>query len=481
MQLYKLLENVKVNRISGDKNVEVRGITYDSRKVKSGFVFVAIKGFEKDGHDFIQDAINRGAVAVISQKSICISPPTVFIHVEDSRQALAEISAAYYDYPFRKLKVIGVTGTNGKTTTTYLIKSILEEAGFKVGLIGTITNKIGQKELPSVRTTPESSDLYDLFSQMIKEGAEYAVMEVSSHSLELKRVYGCEFEVGVFTNLTQDHLDFHKTMENYFQAKRKLFYQSKKAAINIDDVSGKRLLTELKLPVYSYGIEENATVIARDIQINEFGIKFSVVTLDENTQISLKIPGKFSVYNALAAISCGLLLNIDLKTISTALKKQPGVPGRFELVDEKQEFAVIVDYAHTPDSLENILKTVRNFVRKRVILVFGCGGDRDRSKRPIMGEIGTKYSDVCIITSDNPRTENPESIIQEIEKGCKNASKNYIKITDRKKAIEYAITIAQPGDVVLIAGKGHETYQVIGDRVIPFDDRKIARQALRKR
>jgi UDP-N-acetylmuramoyl-L-alanyl-D-glutamate--2,6-diaminopimelate ligase len=464
--------------INGSTNADITSIVYDSRKAGKGSLFVAIKGMSADGHEFIPQALEKGAVAVIGERDLKLEN-AVYIRVASSRRALAQSSAWFYGYPARKLKLIGVTGTNGKTTTTYLVKAMLDEAGIKTGVIGTIGNWIGNKLLPAERTTPESLELNQLFSQMLEEGVEYVAMEVSSHSLKLSRVDGIEFEVGIFTNLTQDHLDFHRTFEDYFNSKKKLFDFSRKAVINADDESGQKLIKLLDIPVTSYAIENKADLKAENVKITAGGVSYDLMVGSRRVPVSYRVPGRFSVYNSLAAIAAGLALGLSPDTMTKALEKVEGVPGRFEVVKSGQDFTVIVDYAHTPDGLENVLKTIKNFCTGRIITVFGCGGDRDKKKRPIMGKIASELSDYCIITSDNPRSEDPEAIIGEIEKGI--TAGNYEIIPDRKDAIKRAIEIAEKNDVVLIAGKGHENYQILKDKVIHFDDKEVAAEFLRKR
>jgi UDP-N-acetylmuramoyl-L-alanyl-D-glutamate--2,6-diaminopimelate ligase len=464
--------------INGSTNADITSIVYDSRKAGKGSLFVAIKGMSADGHEFIPQALEKGAVAVIGERDLKLEN-AVYIRVASSRRALAQSSAWFYGYPAQKLKLIGVTGTNGKTTTTYLVKAMLDEAGIKTGVIGTIGNWIGNKLLPAERTTPESLELNQLFSQMLEEGVEYVAMEVSSHSLKLSRVDGIEFEVGIFTNLTQDHLDFHRTFEDYFNSKKKLFDFSRKAVINADDESGQKLIKLLDIPVTSYAIENKADLKAENVKITAGGVSYDLMVGSSRVPVSYCVPGRFSVYNSLAAIAAGLALGLSPDTMTKALEKVEGVPGRFEVVKSGQDFTVIVDYAHTPDGLENVLKTIKNFCTGRIITVFGCGGDRDKKKRPIMGKIASELSDYCIITSDNPRSEDPEAIIGEIEKGI--TAGNYEIIPDRKDAIKRAIEIAEKNDVVLIAGKGHENYQILKDKVIHFDDKEVAAEFLRKR
>ncbi|MFO7152635.1 MAG: UDP-N-acetylmuramoyl-L-alanyl-D-glutamate--2,6-diaminopimelate ligase [Bacillota bacterium] len=481
MKATLLLENLsEILSVKGPKDIDIKSIAYDSRKVEKGSLFVAIPGFKLDGHDFIGEAIEKGAVAVIGEKDVDLKDDVLYVRVKDSRKALSEASSTFFGRPSEKMKVIGVTGTNGKTTTTYLIKAILDEAGFPTGVIGTVGIRMKDRLLPSERTTPESLELNRIFAEMQREGVEYVSMEVSSHSLKLHRVDSVRFEVGVFTNLTQDHLDFHENFEDYYSSKKKLFYLSRKAAINADDPSGRRLCRELDIPLLTYGIEEKADVKAENVKIDSNGVSFDVVYNGERKTVVYRVPGRFSVYNSLAAITAGLLLGIDLDTMAKALEKVKGVPGRFEPVDEGQDFTVIVDYAHTPDGLENVLNTIKSFAKGKIITVFGAGGDRDRTKRPLMGKVVARYSDYFIITSDNPRSEDPEAIIRDIEEGLDETSK-YEKIVDRRAAIERAIEMASAGDVVLIAGKGHENYQIVKDKVLPFDDREVAREFLREK
>lgn len=481
MKAIHILENLsEILSVKGPKDINIESIAYDSRKVEKGSLFVAIRGFKLDGHDFIEDAIKKGAIGVIGEKEIDLPDGVLYLRVKNSRKALSQASSIFFGKPAEKLKIVGVTGTNGKTTTTYLIKAILDEAGLPTGVIGTVGLCIKDRVLPSERTTPESLDLNRIFVEMLDEGVEYVSMEVSSHSLKLHRVDDVRFEVGVFTNLTQDHLDFHESFDDYYSSKKKLFYLSRRAAINIDDPSGRRLCRELDLPILTYAIEGKADVKAEDVRIDSSGVTFNLSFNGKQKNIVYRVPGKFSVYNSLAAISTCLFLGIELDTIAKALEKVRGVPGRFEPVDEGQDFTVIVDYAHTPDGLENVLMTIKSFAKGKIITVFGAGGDRDRSKRPLMGRVVSEYSDYFIITSDNPRSEDPEAIISDIEKGV-GEKDNYEKIVDRRAAIKRAIEIASKGDVVLIAGKGHENYQIIKDEIIPFDDREVAREFLKEK
>lgn len=479
MLLKDLTSIIEHEYVNGDQNAEISGIAYDSRRVKPGDLFVCIKGFKVDGHEFISQAIGQGAAAVIVEKEVeDVKVP--MIKVKNSRRALALISAAFFSNPSSKFKLIGVTGTNGKTTTTYLIKTILEQGGSKVGLIGTNQNMIGDKVLPAERTTPESLELQQLFSDMVKEKVDYVVMEVSSHSLELNRVDGCNFEIGIFTNITQDHLDFHVTMENYLKAKTTLFKRCKKGIINIDDSSSEYILNNGTCEMITFGIDKEADIHAKDIEISEKGVKFDVDTPYGSKFIELGIPGRFSVYNALGSIGACLALGISLEQIQQGLKQAKGVPGRAQIVETGKDFTVLIDYAHTPDGLENILNTVNGFAKGRVVTLFGCGGDRDKTKRPIMGEIAGKLSDFCIITSDNPRTEDPLQILNHIEEGIKKTDCSYVVIENRFEAIKYALENAKKDDVIVLAGKGHETYQILKDRVIHFDEKEIVESILRE-
>jgi UDP-N-acetylmuramoyl-L-alanyl-D-glutamate--2,6-diaminopimelate ligase len=465
--------------IKGNTSVDINCIAYDSRKVSSGCIFVAIKGYSKDGHDYINQAVSKGAKAVIGENKIELKN-TPYIRVANSRKALAYSSNWFYEYPSRKLKIVGITGTNGKTTTAYLVKSLLEGAGFSTGIIGTIGNIIKDQHIPAVRTTPESLELNQLFVKMIEHQVDYAVMEVSSHSLKLHRVDGIGYEVGVFTNLTQDHLDFHGSFEDYFAAKKRLFEASKKAVVNVDDTYGRKLRELLTIPTITYGINNDSDIKARNIDMNADGVSYDIIVDGELFHILYKVPGEFSINNSLAALAVGFSLGLPMKLLAESLKNVKGVSGRFEPIKMGQNFSVIIDYAHTPDGIENVLKAIKSFCKGRIITVFGCGGDRDKKKRPIMGGIASRLSDYCIITSDNPRSEEPDIIMKEIEQGISEKN-NYEKITDRREAIKRALEIAKKDDVILIAGKGHETYQIIKDQVIKFDDGEVVKQLLKDR
>lgn len=453
------------------KETDIAGIAYDSRKVSKDFVFVCIKGYETDGHRFAASAVQNGAAVIVAEDRLDVDVPVVY--VDDTRKAIAELSAEFYGHPADKLSLVGITGTNGKTTITYLIKSILESAGKSVGVIGTNQNIIGDKLLltkSTTPTTPNALELEQLFNEMVLHGAEYVVMEVSSHALELDRVYGCNFSVGVFTNLTQDHLDFHKTMENYYNAKAKLFDISERGVVNYDDEYGKRI-AQRGSNILKAGTGDSCDLRAENIKISSRGAQFDMIYKGKSYPASIRIPGRFSVYNAICAAGAALQLGIDIADVIKGLADAPGVVGRVEVVPTDTDYTVIIDYAHTPDGLENVINCVKGFAEGRTITLFGCGGDRDSTKRPIMGEIAGRLSDYSIITSDNPRTEDPEKIVREIEAGMKKTDGQYTLITDRREAIGYALSIARKGDVIILAGKGQETYQIIGREKFDFDER----------
>ena len=457
--------------IDTDEKIEISGISYDSRMTRPGDMFIAVKGFNSDGHDYAKTAEQKGAVCIVCEHDIdSVTVPC--IKVSDSRAAMARIAHRFYGNPTERFKLIGVTGTNGKTTVTYLLKAILEKAGYKVGLIGTNQNMIGDRVIEAKHTTPEAPELAKLFREMADYGCGYVVMEVSSHSLELNRVDYSRFDTGVFTNLTQDHLDFHITMENYENAKQKLFRMCKNSVINVDDPCGARFAEDFAGTALTYGIEHGA-VRAENITADIGGVTFD--SLSE--RISVAIPGKFSVYNALAAAAAAYSLGFEPRLIKAGLLEASGVKGRVELLPIKRDFAVIIDYAHTPDGLENVLKSIKEFIVGRLITVFGCGGRRDKSKRPQMGRIAEEYSDLCVVTTDNPRNESPSDIIADILKGMSEVNRRVV-VENRREAIAYALNIAQKGDVVLLAGKGHETYQVLGDETIHFDEREVVNEIL---
>lgn len=470
------LGEILANTPKSLENIELLYVTDDSRKVTKGSVFVCIKGPVSDGHDYALKAIQSGASAVVSEKDLGLENQII---VSDTHKALAELSEAVYGYPLEKLKVIGVTGTNGKTSVCTMIKEILENSGYKTGVIGTVANIIGDEVLPAKNTTPGTVELRELFSKMVEVGCEYAVMEVSSHALDQRRVEGITFEVGVFTNLTQDHLDYHLTMENYFEAKKKLFGMSKKAIINIDDEYGSKLVGDLAENVSTYSIKnDNATFTAKNIRYKADGVNYEMVGFGVIGRVQLKIAGAFSVYNSLAAGVCAKELGLPINEITTALSNVKGVKGRAEVVPTGRDFTVIIDYAHTPDGLQNILRTFKEVPKNRLVVLFGCGGDRDTTKRPQMGAIAARLADFVIVTSDNPRTEKPEEIIKDITVGMKGIPTPYKVIENRVQAIKFAIANAKCGDIIVLAGKGHETYQIVGKDTLHLDEREIVHEAL---
>ena len=481
MLLKDILKDIPVLELHADLNADIGGVSYDSRSTAPGDLFTAIVGTVSDGHSFIPAAAGKGAAAILCQRPPELDIP--YILVEDSRFALAVASRNFFGDPAGKMTMIGVTGTNGKTTTTYLIKHILEtQTGAKVGLIGTNCNMIGDAELPTERTTPESYELQKLFREMLDAGCTHIVMEVSSHSLVLKRVAGIRFAVGIFTNLTQDHLDFHKDMDDYAAAKALLFSVSDLAVINSDDAYAPFMAQRAKCPVFTFAVtDESADLRATALALRPDGVAFDAVTAQETVPIRLGIPGRFSVYNALGVIGACMALGVPLPRCAAGLSTAKGVKGRVETIPTDGDYTILIDYSHTPDALENVLKTVREVSAGRVVAVFGCGGDRDRKKRPIMGRIGTELADFAIITSDNPRTEDPDAIIAEILTGVEADPDRYIAITDRVSAIEYAIEHHRSGDVIILAGKGHETYQEINHVKHHMDEREIVAEILERR
>jgi len=486
MNLKNILVGIEDLKGKGEFDIEISSIENDSRKVKKGSLFFAIKGFELDGNEYINSAIENGAIAIMVEKgtdikSLKIKEDIALIVAPNIRAAMAKCACNFYDDPTKKLKLIGITGTKGKTTTSFMIKEVLEKQGIKTGLIGTIANYIGDTYLGnSQRTTPESIELQKLFSDMVDAGCGAAVMEVSSQSLKLHRVDGCEFYIGVFTNFSKDHIspNEHPDMEDYFNSKVKLFDMCRIGFVNADDLYGDKLKRmEKDCEMTTYGINNFCNLLAKDITITNSYVDFKVKLVDRNERVKVSIPGRFSVYNSLAAIAVALRLGCSSENIKEALL-DVRVPGRSELVTNKRELTIMIDYAHSPESLENILSAVKTYTRGRVISVFGCGGDRDSSKRSIMGEISGRVADYTIITSDNPRTEVPEKIVEQIEEGIKKTKGNYKAIVDRKEAIKEAIKIANKTDIIVLAGKGHEPYQEINGTKHNFDERLIVKEVI---
>ena len=484
MQLADLIQGLSAKSIVGLIDREITGVRYDSRRVTPGDLFVAVRGASFDGHSFIEQAVDKGAVAVVGEQPILSKRATAIV-VPDSREALAQLAATYFGHPSRKLKMIGVTGTNGKSTTTFLIKHLLERAGQSTGLIGTVQYEIGERRLPAARTTPESLDLQELLSQCVEAGCRNVVVEVSSHALSQGRANGIEFQVGAFTNLTRDHLDFHRGMKDYFEAKARLFEglrrsgsKDRKAVINVDDPYGQQLVARFgrDLQIITYGMGARADFRASDFKVEMNGTSYRLDAKDKSYLVRLPLIGRFNIYNSLAALAAANAVGLDVRSAVLSLAKAPQISGRLEAVPAKRKFQVFVDYAHTDDALLNVVKTCRDLNPNRLILVFGCGGNRDRTKRPLMGAVADEYADYSFITSDNPRKEDPEAIVRDVEAGFKH--KNYEKIIDRKQAIARAIEMAQPRDIVLIAGKGHEKYQEFSDHTVPFDDVEIAGRVL---
>lgn len=475
MLLSRLLESTGYKGKFKDR--EISFITDNSENVTSSSLFVCIKGARGDGHRYGRDAARKGAV-IVCEHSIGVSDEII---VKDTRRAYADFCGAFFSNPARRMKLIGITGTNGKTTTAFLLKDIFEKNGYKCGLVGTVQDMAGDTVFYSERTTPDSFELNCLFSKMVKRGCGYCIMEVSSQALSQGRVDGLSFDCAVFTNLTQDHLDYHGTFENYAKAKKKLFSMCRKGIINIDDEKGLYMTHGEKCQSVTYSLlEDSADYTAKNIVQKSNGTEYEIIHKNKSIKAEVGIPGLFSVYNSLAAIACASQEGIPLEKAVQVLKDSKGVKGRAEVVPTNRDFTVIIDYAHTPDSLENILKTIKGFAQGRIITVFGCGGDRDKAKRPVMGEIAVKFSDYLIVTSDNPRSENPQEIMKDILKGCKNAEITVETIENRRKAIERALAIGEKDDIILLAGKGHETYQILGDKKIHFDEREIVSEYLNR-
>ena len=480
MKLAELLRDIEVLESHASTELEIADVAYDSRQVTKGAAFVAIRGFESDGHKYIPQAAEKGASCVICEEKPALDVP--YVVVRDSRLALAVASKNFFGDPGGEMVMLGVTGTNGKTTTTYLIKHLLEQKrGATVGLIGTNGNMIGSDFLPTERTTPESYELQKLLREMADAGCTHVIMEVSSHSLVLHRVAGLHFAVGIFTNLTQDHLDFHKTMAEYARAKSLLFDMCDRAVINLDDEWSEYMLEHCPCPALTFSEGERGDLTAHDIELASSGVSFTAGYEGRCERVRLGIPGLFSVYNALGVMGCGLSLGIDLADCADSLASAKGVKGRVEVVPTDGDYTILIDYAHTPDALENVLKSMRRVTKGRLVALFGCGGDRDRTKRPIMGRIAAENADFVVVTSDNPRTENPEAIIADIVAGMEGSGTPREVITGRPEAIEWAIEHHQPGDVIVLAGKGHEDYQIVGHEKHHMDEREIVADILKKR
>ncbi|WEK52987.1 MAG: UDP-N-acetylmuramoyl-L-alanyl-D-glutamate--2,6-diaminopimelate ligase [Candidatus Cohnella colombiensis] len=493
MRLRELADQLLVTHIVGNANVEVTALASDSRLSWIGSLFFCLPGLKDDGHSYALQAIEHGAVALVTARELPLNIPQLI--VQDTRQALAMIADYYYGRPSQLLRPIAVTGTNGKTTTTYLIERILLDRGITSGVIGTIETRFGGSRFPMSGTTPDVIELQRIFKAMVEAGTNRCIMEVSSHALAQGRVKGCYFRTAIFTNLTQDHLDYHGSMKAYEEAKGLLFSRLGNtyiddearrtyAILNVDDPTSAHMMRMTASEVLTYGIDREAHLRASNVTISASGTSFTLHSFWGSRQVNLKLVGKFNVYNALAALGAAICENINIVDAVSSLERITGVPGRVEAIDEGQDYAVIVDYAHTPDGLDNVLRTVRELTKGRVICVFGCGGDRDRAKRPMMGRIAAEHADILFITSDNPRSEDPDIILRHIEAGLLTAairSDRYTLEPDRKVAIEKAVEIASPGDVVLIAGKGHETYQHINGVAYDFDDRLIAKEAIRSR
>ena len=509
MELKRLIEGVEIERIRGETLKEIEGIAYHSQQVKKGFLFAAVRGLKVDGHRFIEDALQRGADAILLEEEREI-PQGTGIVVSNSRRALAKISSNFYGNPSSQVKLIGVTGTNGKTTITCLLESIFKRARHPVGVIGTINYRYGQTLISAPNTTPESLDLQRILREMVDEGISHVIMEVSSHGLDLDRVYGCQFDGAIFTNLTQDHLDYHRSLDHYFESKRKLFsdYLMKSpkprrfAVVNQDDPRGEAIVEGVHVPVYRYGLAPSGQVFADRMTSTLEGLSIRIQTPQGPLLIHSKLIGGFNLYNIMASVATGVAMTIPLEVLKDGIESLRGIPGRLEKVENQKGIHILVDYAHTPDALERSISGLTSILEEnrqasqreeKIITVFGCGGDRDRTKRPVMGEVAGRLSDLVVLTSDNPRTEDPLLILGEVEKGFKKigleawaseglktwrAKKGYLKIPDRREAIRMAVRLARPSDVVLIAGKGHEDYQIIGTKKFPFDDRIEARKAL---
>lgn len=488
MRLKKIVDKLNgVKKIQGKASLDIKGLACDSKRVKDSYLFVAIKGSRFNGEDFINEAIDRGAHAILLEyaidRSYIFRRGVTFIYVMDTRQALSEASRAFYGDVSSDMRLIGVTGTNGKTTTTYLLESLFKVRSEKAGIIGTINYRFGNRLIPAINTTPGPLDLYSFLKSMKKDGVNNCILEVSSHSLDQGRVDTLQFDVAVFTNLSQEHLDYHGRLEDYLESKTRLFTKIKDngyAVVNRDDPCSERIIENLspekKINVITYGIAKDRDVYAKNIEFSFGGLRFKLCTASSEIQIESRLIGTHNVYNILACSACGIAMGMGLEEIKKGIERLSGVPGRLEKIECGTDFSIFVDYAHTKDGLENVLKTLKVLKPRRLLTVFGCGGDRDSSKRPSMGRISSELSDKIFITSDNPRSEEPMDIIKEIIKGIDKKKNNYIIEIDRFKAIDTALKEAQKGDIVLVAGKGHESYQIFKNTTLPFDDREVVRR-----
>jgi len=490
-QLLQILTGVEIIECSGSLDIPIHGLAYDSRQVQTQYLFAALPGTRSDGHRFLEQALQQGASALLirpeGKSLVPAGTPATVLTVTDARLALAQLSTAFYDHPSQALRIVGVTGTNGKTTITYLVEAILRRAGRRTGVIGTLAYRIGDQTIKAEHTTPEAPDLQAVLAQMVTAGVTDVAMEVSSHALDQHRADYCAVAVAVFTNLTRDHLDFHTSIEEYLQAKRRLFlapelqpsHHQRVNVVNADDPASETLVQGASGTLLRYGINQGADLRATDIQVSVTGATFTLITPASRYQVRLQLLGRFNVYNALAALTVAYAEQLDMNLAIGALEAVSPIPGRFQRVGDGQHGTVVVDYAHSPDGLEQALRTAREMTHGRVLVVFGCGGDRDTGKRPLMGEIAARLADLCVITSDNPRSEPPEQIIEQIWAGVPETYRDHcLRESDRQQAIEEAISRADPDDVVVIAGKGHETYQIFADRTIHFDDREVAELAL---
>lgn len=481
MKLNKLLEGVEVVAIRGNKYMEINGIFYDSKQLKPGGLFFAIKGVKLNGQDFIDEAIERGAICVVSEDDFITYKNVCKVIVKDVRKSCAVVADNFYEHPSQKINVIGITGTNGKTTTLHLIEAILKQAGKNCGTIGTISYNVGERRIPATNTTPSAIMLQMFLCEMVKAQIPYCVMEVSSHSLHQSRVDSIRYKSAIFTNLSNEHLDYHKNMQEYFAVKRRLFETMEAdgcAIVNVDDEHCKGIIETSRAKVLTYAVKTQADVTAHEIKSSIRGSAFKVRTPKGSLDLKTALIGEYNIYNIMAAVSFAISEGIDFEYIQEAVRNFKGTPGRLQRVDRRQGFSVFVDYAHTDDALANVLGALKRFAKRKIITVFGCGGDRDRTKRPRMGKVVAELADFLVITSDNPRSENPKSIIDEIVKGLPDGFKDYSVCLDRRKAIEASLEMADDGDIVLIAGKGHEKYQVLKDTVVAFDDCKVAEEIL---